>query len=539
MADSGCGKTAFCSELVSPTRGSSLQVTLRKKLLGYHFCSVTLHDSLSAMNFLRSLSRQLVEHEVIGNTTDTPLPSLLHLTGIEDHAASDFQGAQHHTIPHLLSKYHQHFPQWLALVCTCSTKSKVTKCLKLSLDDITKSRVIQDIQQYILHRLDSDHSLKKHLNKEMAEILDKLHVKCNGCILYIELILDLVAHHSVSLWQVDSIPGTLGGLYLWMCQQLFADVTHYLSLVRPMFNVLLASRHPLTSTQIYNCVTTCYPHVKFEELTQCLQSIANILVSIYEDGRVVFFHSSFRLWLLDVKFSSRVYLCDPSNTDRSPDENTILTIHEQAVWMLLSEVHLLPAPSEQNSEREMAVADKLEGSSLLSSSYVSDDEEEGSKPDVSHTVNQVDASCSLKTDITISVGSENVSDGICETDDPLSVNRTQQEAYLDISHHVLSNSQQNFAAGSQNAADICEQVPASSSHNVTVDSKQAPVDLACSIELPHDPVSAAGSDAPLEELDCLDEELVDSDHLDVEDNTRDVVDHAPTHPGILKPPVII
>jgi len=71
-----------------------------------------------------------------------------------------------------------------------------------------------------------------------------------------------VAHHSVSLWQVDSIPGTLGGLYLWMCQQLFADVTHYLSLVRPMFNVLLASRHPLTSTQIYNCVTTCYPHVK-------------------------------------------------------------------------------------------------------------------------------------------------------------------------------------------------------------------------------------------------------------------------------------
>jgi len=42
--------------------------------------------------------------------------------------------------------------------------------------------------------------------------------------------------------------------------------------------------------------------------------------------------------------------------------------------MLLSEVHLLPAPSEQNSEREMAVADKLERSSLLSSSYVSDDE---------------------------------------------------------------------------------------------------------------------------------------------------------------------
>ena len=59
---------------------------------------------------------------------------------------------------------------------------------KLSLDDITKSHVIHDIQQYILYRLDSDDNLRKHLNKDTAEILDKLHVKCNGCLLYIELV---------------------------------------------------------------------------------------------------------------------------------------------------------------------------------------------------------------------------------------------------------------------------------------------------------------------------------------------------------------
>lgn len=59
---------------------------------------------------------------------------------------------------------------------------------KLTLDDVTRSYVTHDVQQYILHRLDSESELRRLLNKDTAEILDKLHVKSNGCLLYIELV---------------------------------------------------------------------------------------------------------------------------------------------------------------------------------------------------------------------------------------------------------------------------------------------------------------------------------------------------------------
>ena len=59
---------------------------------------------------------------------------------------------------------------------------------KLALDDTSRSYVIHDIQQYILHRLDNEDTLRQLLDKATAETLDKLHVKCNGCLLYIELV---------------------------------------------------------------------------------------------------------------------------------------------------------------------------------------------------------------------------------------------------------------------------------------------------------------------------------------------------------------
>jgi len=59
---------------------------------------------------------------------------------------------------------------------------------KIGLDDLTKSHVVRDVQQYILYRLDSEQPLRQHLSRDTAEILDKLHVKSNGCILYIKMV---------------------------------------------------------------------------------------------------------------------------------------------------------------------------------------------------------------------------------------------------------------------------------------------------------------------------------------------------------------
>ncbi|EFN90180.1 Ankyrin repeat domain-containing protein 50 [Harpegnathos saltator] len=69
------------------------------------------------------------------------------------------------TIAELLANHHHLFPQWLLLVCTARRQSKTisrmfTGFRKISLDDLRKSQIIRDIQQYILARLDQEDALR-------------------------------------------------------------------------------------------------------------------------------------------------------------------------------------------------------------------------------------------------------------------------------------------------------------------------------------------------------------------------------------------
>jgi len=76
-------------------------------------------------------------------------------------------------------------------VCTARRQSRsVTRQFagfrKVVLDDLRKAHVVRDVQQYILCRLDRDDRLRLHLSRETAELLNQLHIKCNGCFLYLE-----------------------------------------------------------------------------------------------------------------------------------------------------------------------------------------------------------------------------------------------------------------------------------------------------------------------------------------------------------------
>jgi len=95
------------------------------------------------------------------------------------------------TIAELLARNHLLCPPWLLLVCTARRQSRsVTRLFagfrKIALDDLRKAHVVRDVQQYILCRLDRDDKLRLHLSRETAEILNQLHIKCNGCFLYLE-----------------------------------------------------------------------------------------------------------------------------------------------------------------------------------------------------------------------------------------------------------------------------------------------------------------------------------------------------------------
>ncbi|CAL7952023.1 unnamed protein product [Xylocopa violacea] len=215
------------------------------------------------------------------------------------------------TIAELLANHHHLFPQWLLLVCTARRQSKPISRMfsgfrKIPLDDLRKSLVVRDIQQYILARLDQEDALRQHISRDTAEMLNQLHIKSNGCFLYLEKVLDGVAENFIVLREVREIPGTLNGLYLWLCQRLFSR--KQFAKVQPLLNVILAAKLPITQEILYKCVKTACTTITIEDFNRRLHLLRRV-ISVSRAGALMLFHHSFAEWLLDVKHCTQKYLC--------------------------------------------------------------------------------------------------------------------------------------------------------------------------------------------------------------------------------------
>nr|XP_037285265.1 ankyrin repeat domain-containing protein 50-like [Rhipicephalus microplus] len=216
------------------------------------------------------------------------------------------------TIAELLAAHQQLFPQWLLLVCSARRQSKTitrmfTGFRKISLDDLRKASVVRDMQQYILARLDGEEALRQQLGaRDTAEALNQLHIKSNGCLLYLECLLDGVAQRWVTLREIRHIPGTLNGLYLWLCQRLFQR--RQFVRVQPILHVLLAAAQPLTADEVFLCLWTRNQLLTHDEFGRRLALLSRLLIE-REDGCLLLFHHSFAEWLLDVKHCTQKYLC--------------------------------------------------------------------------------------------------------------------------------------------------------------------------------------------------------------------------------------
>ncbi|KOX74460.1 Ankyrin repeat domain-containing protein 50 [Melipona quadrifasciata] len=215
------------------------------------------------------------------------------------------------TIAELLANHHHLFPQWLLLVCTARRQSKAISRMfsgfrKIPLDDLRKSLVVRDIQQYILARLDQEDALRQHISRDTAEMLNQLHIKSNGCFLYLEKVLDGVAENFIVLREVREIPGTLNGLYLWLCQRLFSR--KQFAKVQPLLNVILAAKLPITQEILYKCVKTACANITIEDFNRRLHLLRRV-ISVSRAGALMLFHHSFAEWLLDVKHCTQKYLC--------------------------------------------------------------------------------------------------------------------------------------------------------------------------------------------------------------------------------------
>ena len=349
----GCGKTALCCEVVWPTADHGRQVALSKRLLAYYFCQAHDIETLSITNFIHCIVEQITKSTLIEGYKDLlsdpdvqaaidpvacerdpdeafrkavlfPLvainapPQTLFIL-VDSIDESFFQSINEKsptsgTIAELLANYHQLLPPWLLLVCSARKQSKsVTRLYtgfrKISLDDLRKSHVVRDVQQYILCRLDQEPELRQHLSRETAEMLNQLHIKSNGCFLYLEKVLDGVADSFILLREIREIPGTLNGLYLWLSQRLFSR--KQFTKVQPLLNVILAARRPLTTMELYSCAYTRNTALTYDEFKGRLDLLNKVLIEGC-DGTKILFHHSFAEWLLDVKHCTQKYLCHAS-----------------------------------------------------------------------------------------------------------------------------------------------------------------------------------------------------------------------------------
>lgn len=222
------------------------------------------------------------------------------------------RSSQSKTIAELLANHHHLFPQWLLLVCTARKQSKsiakmFTGFRKLSLDDLRKSQVVRDVQQYILARLDQESSLRQHISRDTAEMLNQLHIKSNGCFLYLEKVLDGVSDNFIVLREVREIPGTLNGLYLWLSQRLFNR--RQFAKVQPLLNVILAAKCSLNEALLYDIIKVYNPKITPEDFKKRFHLLKRILIQS-KNGAIKIFHHSFAEWLLDIKHCTQKYLCN-------------------------------------------------------------------------------------------------------------------------------------------------------------------------------------------------------------------------------------
>ncbi|KAI5621382.1 ankyrin repeat domain-containing protein 50 [Silurus asotus] len=355
----GTGKTAFCTELVWPQSEAGRTLGLESRCLAWHYCQREDADSLEVWRFVLGLVEQLRNCPLLapsyGNLLANPtiaasleplqcqrdpdntfkravLESLLSLPfpsqsvyivldsldsgcggtfGIGEGVTTGIMGTPSTSIAELLFRHHQYLPPWILLVCSARRQNKsVCKMFsgfrKLCLDDLRKPVAVQDVQHYILRRLDQEGTLRRQLTPETADMLNLLHIKSGGCFLFLERVLDGVASGLVGLREIRDIPGTLNGLYLWLCQRLFPR--RLFIHVRPMLNIILASPRPLTFEELFSAAQTRDVCLVQEDFQSQMQALKPLIVDGPEGSKLLF-HASFAEWLTDVKYCTQKFLC--------------------------------------------------------------------------------------------------------------------------------------------------------------------------------------------------------------------------------------
>lgn len=216
------------------------------------------------------------------------------------------------SIAELLANHFHLMPKWLFLVLTAKRQSRhIVKRFagfkKIALDDLRKSHVVKDVQEYIIARLNADFKGQIQFSADIIDCLNQLYIKSNGSILYLEKVLSGVRENVFSFREIKLIPCTLNGLYLYICQKSFNKKQY--TKIRPILNVLLASSDFVDLSFVLNCLRTLNYSIDQPEFDRRIDAMRYVLTLSECRTKVKIFHSSFSDWLSDVKFSTKKFLC--------------------------------------------------------------------------------------------------------------------------------------------------------------------------------------------------------------------------------------
>ncbi|CAI2725015.1 unnamed protein product [Schistosoma spindalis] len=242
------------------------------------------------------------------------------------------------SILEILANHAHLLPDWLILIITCRRKYRsIIKHMfpgikTIAIDDLRKPMIAQDIQNYMINRF-SDESILCP-NEVREDIMHLLQIKSSACMLYLETVLDWIRDEKITLQDIAFIPGTLNGLFLWICQSIFpvnmneCQNKSSFATIKPLLNIILASCEPLSINSLYSIIIVSNPNLKkfiyyhqIEQLKPILSLCCGLSSKhitnkendtlIFQNSVVVqFFHGIFAEWLIDVKHCTSNYLCN-------------------------------------------------------------------------------------------------------------------------------------------------------------------------------------------------------------------------------------
>lgn len=217
------------------------------------------------------------------------------------------------TVAELLASHFHMIPKWLFLVCSAKRQNrhivkKFNGFKKIALDDLRKSHVVKDVQEYIIARLNADFKGLIQFTSDVIECLNQLYIKSNGSILYLEKVLSGILANVFSFREIKMIPCTLNGLYLYICQKSFNKKQY--SKIRPILNILLASSDFVDLKFILNCLRTLNYTIDQAEFDKRVETMKYVITFSEDRAKIRIFHNSFSDWLSDVKFSTKKFLCN-------------------------------------------------------------------------------------------------------------------------------------------------------------------------------------------------------------------------------------